>query len=66
MGAFATKDIAEGTIIIAERPLIAGDIMVVYSAYENLSKEQKKEYRTLYGYPGVDSDKLLAIFKTNR
>lgn len=66
LGAFATKDIPQGTVVIAEKPLLAGAMVEVYMLYENLSPEERLEYRSLYGYQGVDPSYLLAIFKTNR
>jgi len=66
IGAFAIKDIPQGTIILAEKPLIRVPFSEVFVAYENLSPQKRKLYRSLYGWDGIDNYNILAIYKTNR
>ncbi|KAF4631463.1 hypothetical protein G7Y89_g6664 [Cudoniella acicularis] len=66
MAAFATKDIVEGTVIIAEEPLFRCNFMGVFTEYEKLSIEQKKEYKKLCDWRGNEKEKILAIFSVNR
>jgi hypothetical protein len=65
-GAFAIENIAKGTIILTEKALFTAEFTEVFYAYENLKPKERKEYRSLYSYQGVDNELLLAIFKTNR
>ena len=66
IGAFASKSILEGTVILAEEPLMLANIMEVYHSYDNLSIEKRKMFRSLYGWPGVNPEPTMAIFQTNR
>ncbi|CZR55981.1 uncharacterized protein PAC_05869 [Phialocephala subalpina] len=65
-GAFATKDIEVGTVVMSEEPLFRAATMDVYYMYWNLTAEQRVEYRSLHGWSGLGLPRLLAIFKTNR
>ncbi|PVH89506.1 SET domain-containing protein [Cadophora sp. DSE1049] len=65
-GAFATKDIETETIIMVEKPLFRANFMEVFVELEKLTREQRREYRTLHGYTGLSPTKDLAIYKTNR
>lgn len=65
-GAFAIRDITKGTVIIAEKPLFLGEITQIYCAFEEMTKEQQTQYLSLYGFPGVDLNRILRIYKTNR
>lgn len=65
-GAFATKDIEVGTVIMSEKPLFRAISGEVFYKYENLATEQREEYRSLHGWSGLGLPRLLAIFKTNR
>lgn len=51
---------------MTEKPLFRATFMEVFVEYENLSAEERKEYRQLYGFEGMSSSKVLAIYKTNR
>lgn len=66
IGAFANQDILAGTIIISEEPLIRCLFQEVFMAYEELTIPQRKLYKSLYGWKGIESHPILAIFKTNR
>jgi hypothetical protein len=65
-GAFAIKEIKEGTIIMSEEPLFRAAYIEVFYKYEALPRDQRKEYRSLFGWKGVSEHPVLAIFKTNR
>ncbi|KAF8853204.1 SET domain-containing protein [Acephala macrosclerotiorum] len=65
-GAFATKDIEVGTVVMSEEPLFRATFSEVFYKYENLTTEQRVEYRSLHGWSGLGLPRLLAIFKTNR
>jgi len=65
-GAFATRNIPRDTDILSEKALFKSTLVGVYYAYENLTWEQRKAYRTLHGWQEVDPQMILAIFKTNR
>ncbi|KAK0104239.1 hypothetical protein ONS96_005331 [Cadophora gregata f. sp. sojae] len=65
-GAFATKNIEAETIVMVEKPLFRATFMEVFVELEKLTREQRREYRTLHGYSGLSPTKDLAIYKTNR
>jgi len=66
IGAFAIKEIPEGTVILAEEPLMLANIMEVYHAYDSLTFEERKLFRSLYSWRGVNPEPIMAIFQTNR
>lgn len=66
LGAFAVADIPNDTIIMAEEPLFRAEPVQIFWKYEALSDEQKKEYKTLSCWYGVEDHKIQAIFTTNR
>lgn len=66
LGAFALKDIPKGTVIMAEEPLFRALLVQVFWKYDELSDDQKKEYKTLSCWFGIEDHKVAAIFTTNR
>lgn len=65
-GAFATKDIIEGTVIMIETPLFRTLPFGVMAAWWNLTREQRAEYATLASYDVLDpGNRTMAIYKTN-
>jgi hypothetical protein len=66
LGAFAVVDIPKGTVIMAEEPLFRADPVEIYWKYEALNDEQRKEYRTLSCWFGIEDQRVPAIFTTNR
>ncbi|KAL2061406.1 hypothetical protein VTL71DRAFT_7679 [Oculimacula yallundae] len=65
-GAFATKDVEKGTIVMTEKPLFRASFMEVFFELEKLTKAQRQEYKTLHGHMELSDSRELAIFKTNR
>ncbi len=65
-GAFASKDIEKDTVIMIEKPLFRSDFMGVFIELEKLTREERKEYRALYGFEKLEPIRDLSIFKTNR
>ncbi|KAL5327843.1 hypothetical protein ACEPPN_005549 [Leptodophora sp. 'Broadleaf-Isolate-01'] len=65
-GAFATKDIEKEIIVMTEKPLFRATFMEVFVELEKLTKEQRREYRTLHGHMRLSNSEDLAIYKTNR
>lgn len=65
-GAFATKDIEVGTVIMSEKPLFRATFGEVFYEYEQLTFPQKVEYRSLHGWSALAKNRVLSIFKTNR
>ncbi len=65
-GAFAIKDIENGTIIMIEAPLFRARPVEVFTEWEKLTAEQRAEYRTLHGHMALNTDRRMAIFMTNR
>ena len=51
---------------MVEKPLFRAKFMEVFVELEKLTREQRREYRTLHGYSGLSPTKDLAIYKTNR
>ncbi|RDW87432.1 hypothetical protein BP5796_03126 [Coleophoma crateriformis] len=68
-GAFAIQNIAAGTGILSEPPLINcpddGDGHF-YQAYEGLSADDRKAFLKLASWSKIDDDRATAIWKTNR
>ncbi|POS87780.1 hypothetical protein EPUL_000381, partial [Erysiphe pulchra] len=64
-GAFAIRDIDEGTIILAEKSLMKAENMTIYHEFEKLSYQQRKEYCSLARWEMLGPGPI-AIFKTNR
>lgn len=66
-GAFAIKDIKEGTIISSEAPLFATHFSDLFRELEKLTPEQRAEYRTLAAYMKLEPcSRDMSIFMTNR
>ena len=65
-GAFATKNITAGTVIMSEKPLFKANFCEVFLQYEQLTPKQREEYLTLHGWDGISTNKILSIFVTNR
>ncbi|TVY52135.1 SET domain-containing protein 5 [Lachnellula cervina] len=66
MGAFALADIPEGTVIMTEEPLFRTSPVQIFWTYDALSDEQKRAYKQLACWTGVEDHKIPAIFTTNR
>jgi hypothetical protein len=66
LGAFATKEIPWGTVIHREKALFTGTLMEVFYLYDQLSRDQRREYLDLHEFKRVGGHKILSIFKTNR
>ncbi|KAG9247558.1 hypothetical protein BJ878DRAFT_396261, partial [Calycina marina] len=66
LGALATKHIPEGTTILKEEPLVLCNLTDIYYEYERLSTEDRKKYRSLHGWRGINSECIMSIFQTNR
>ncbi|KHJ36037.1 hypothetical protein EV44_g3469 [Erysiphe necator] len=64
-GAFATRDIDEGAIILTEKPLMKAENMTIYYEFEKLSYQQRQEYCNLAFWEKLGPAPI-AIFKTNR
>ncbi|CZT44676.1 uncharacterized protein RSE6_04876 [Rhynchosporium secalis] len=65
-GAFARKDIEKGTVVMTEKSLFRANFLEVFFELEKLTKEQRREYRTLHGHMALSDSRELAIYKTNR
>ncbi|KAE8449536.1 hypothetical protein EG329_008145 [Mollisiaceae sp. DMI_Dod_QoI] len=65
-GAFATRDIEVGTVIMTEKPLLRANLSTFFHEHEKLSTEQKADYQSLYACPGLSEDRRFSIFMTNR
>lgn len=65
-GAFATEDIAAGTVILEEKALMKATTMQVYYAFEGLTPHQRKEYGMLHGFMALSGNRVEAIFMTNQ
>lgn len=65
-GAFATRDIEVGTLVMTEEPLLRAMSGDVFFEYERLTAEQRREYRSLYGWAELSNNPIISIFKTNR
>ncbi|KAI0996907.1 hypothetical protein K3495_g11276 [Podosphaera aphanis] len=46
-GAFATKNIEKGTIVLAEKSLMKAETMTIYHEFEKLSRQQQFEYYSM-------------------
>lgn len=67
LGAFTIRDLPEGTIIIAEKPLFTVNFWEdVEWNHGSLSKEKKQAYATLHHWVGIHKDKVHGIYLTNR
>lgn len=51
---------------MTEKPLFRATFMEVFVELEKLTKEQRREYRTLHGHMRLSNSEDLAIYKTNR
>ena len=65
-GAFAIRDVERGTVVFSELPLFRTKIGNIYHEYENLTREQRAEYRTLAHWYKVNPTKVMGVFLTNR
>ncbi|TVY14729.1 SET domain-containing protein 5 [Lachnellula arida] len=66
LGAFASADIPEGTVIMTEAPLFRTPALQIFWTYDALSDEQKRAYKQLACWFGIEDHKIPAIFTTNR
>ncbi|TVY28247.1 SET domain-containing protein [Lachnellula hyalina] len=66
LGAFASVDIPKGTIIMAEEPLFRTEESQIFWTYDALSDEQKRAYKGLSCWFGIEDHRVPAIFTTNR
>jgi hypothetical protein len=66
LGAFAVTDIPKGTVIMVEEPLFRAEPVQIYWKYEALSDDQKRAYKVLSCWFGIEDHKVPAIFTTNR
>ncbi|RKF62670.1 hypothetical protein OnM2_031063 [Erysiphe neolycopersici] len=64
-GAFAIRDIDEGTIILAEKSLMKAENMTIYHEFEKLNYQQRKVFCSLARWEMLGPWPI-AIFKTNR
>jgi hypothetical protein len=51
---------------MTEEPLFRADPVEIYWKYEALNDEQRKEYKTLSCWYGIEEQRIPAIFTTNR
>ncbi len=65
-GAFALQDIAAHTEILSETALLQATNVNILDRFEGLSKEDKEVFLLLASFDGLDSNRVVAIFKTNR
>lgn len=66
-GAFALKDIKEGTVISSEAPLFTSNFFDLFHELEKLTPEQRAQYRTLAAYMKLEPcSRDASIFMTNR
>jgi hypothetical protein len=69
LGAFAIKDIEEGTVLLEELPLFKGDFGNIYDEYQKFTEKQTAEYLSLHAWKGSsrgDTETITCIFATNR
>lgn len=66
LGCFATVEIATGTLILSETPLLTANNASVANAYAELPQPQKAVYRALASYDALHPNKVVSIFRTNR
>jgi hypothetical protein len=65
-GAFALQDIPPYTEILFEHPLLQATSIDILEKFDYLSAEDKKVFLRLASFDKLDSNKVVAIFKTNR
>ncbi|KAI9732698.1 MAG: hypothetical protein M1818_007432 [Claussenomyces sp. TS43310] len=66
LGAFAVTSIPKDTIILSEGLLIQGKTTNFLEAFDRLSSSKQAQFMRLHAYDRLDTNKVLAIFKTNR
>lgn len=65
-GAFALQDIPPYTEILFEHALFQATNINILEQFDNLSAEGKEVFLKLASFDELDSNKVVAIFKTNR
>jgi hypothetical protein len=65
-GAFALEDIPRDTEILSEKSLVQASSSDVRIHFSKLSTDNQEAYLKLASFDDLDSDKIIAIFKTNR
>lgn len=65
-GAFATKDIAQGTLIMSEPPLLTARDATFNEEYEKMNPQGKMEFGRLCFWWELDNNENMARFQTNR
>jgi hypothetical protein len=65
-GAFALQDIPPYTGILSEHALLQATNINILDQFENLSALEKESFVRLASFDELDSNKIVAIFKTNR
>jgi hypothetical protein len=65
-GAFALQDIPPYTEILFEHALLQATNIDIMEQFDNLSAEGKEVFLRLASFDELDSNKVVAIFKTNR
>jgi hypothetical protein len=65
-GAFALKDIPRDTEILSEKALVQASSSDVRMHFSKLSADNQEAYLKLASFDDLDSDRTIAIFKTNR
>jgi hypothetical protein len=65
-GAFALEYIPPFTMILSESSLMEGTNGEILEKFEALSQDDKEAFLKLASFDEVDSNKVIAIFKTNR
>lgn len=65
-GAFAIQDITAYTDILFEHALLQATSFDILEHFDNLSADDKERFLRLASFDELDSNKVIAIFKTNR
>jgi hypothetical protein len=65
-GAFASEDIPRDTEILSEKALVQASSSDVRRHFSKLSADNQEAYLKLASFDDLDSDRIIAIFKTNR
>jgi hypothetical protein len=65
-GAFALRCIPAYTDILLESPLLQATNSDILQKFEELTEEEKEAYVKLASFDELSSNKIIAIFKTNR
>lgn len=65
-GAFALQDIPPYTDILFEHALLQATNIDILEQFDNLLAEDKESFLRLASFDKLDSNEIVAIFKTNR